>query len=100
MLKNKISIVLIALSLLGGMSSLAQNNTNSPYSRYGYGILEDNAVGANRGMGGVGYGFQSGRQINIKNPASYAAMDSLTFLFDIGVSLQNTWMFPLGRHMA
>ena len=120
MLKNKISIVLIALSLLGGMSSLAQNNTNSPYSRYGYGILEDNAVGANRGMGGVGYGFQSGRQINIKHPASYAAMDSLTFLFDIGVSLQNTWMkenslkesevngnldyvalqFPLGRHMA
>lgn len=120
MLKNKVSIVLIALSLFAGMSSVAQNNTNSPYSRYGYGILEDNAVGASRGMGGIGYGYQSGRQINIKNPASYAAMDSLTFLFDIGVSLQNTWMkegalkesningnldyvtfqFPLGRHMA
>ncbi len=120
MLKNKTFIVLIALSLLGGMSSVAQNSTNSPYSRYGYGILEDNIVGTSRAMGGIGYGFQSGRQINIKNPASYAAMDSLTFLFDIGVSLQNTWMkentlkesningnldyvtlqFPLGRHMA
>ena len=44
MLKNKTFIVLIALSLLGGMSSVAQNSTNSPYSRYGYGILEDNNI--------------------------------------------------------
>ena len=36
-------------------------------------------------MGGVGVAMRSGRQINFMNPASYAGMDSLTFLFDMGV---------------
>ena len=40
-------------------------------------------------MGGVGYAMNSGRQINVMNPASYAAADTLTFLFDMGVDLTN-----------
>lgn len=60
-------------------------NTNSPYSRYGYGVLEGQAVGASKGMGGISYGVQ-GLNSNPGNPASYAGVDSLTFLFDIGVS--------------
>lgn len=60
-------------------------NTNSPYSRYGYGILEGQAVGASKGMGGISYGVQ-GLNTNPGNPASYAGVDSLTFIFDIGVS--------------
>lgn len=73
-----------ALSMLG---ATAQNGTMSPYSRYGYGLLNDNATSAQRFMGGVGYGMNSGRQINVMNPASYAAIDSLTFLFDMGFDL-------------
>lgn len=42
-------------------------------------------------MGGVGYAMNSGRQINVMNPASYAAIDTLTFLFDIGGNLRHTW---------
>jgi long-subunit fatty acid transport protein len=61
--------------------------TTTPYSRYGYGILSDHATSAQRAMGGVGYAMNSGRQINVMNPASYAAIDSLTFLFDMGVDV-------------
>lgn len=63
----------------------AQNGTMSPYSRFGYGFLSDNATAMQRTMGGTGYAMNSGRQINVMNPASYAAIDSLTFLFDMGV---------------
>ena len=40
-------------------------------------------------MGGLSYGLRDGFQINASNPASYSAVDSLTFLFDAGMSLQN-----------
>ncbi|MDE6503741.1 MAG: hypothetical protein K2K78_04690, partial [Muribaculaceae bacterium] len=43
----------------------------TPYSRYGYGTLGDNATSSQRAMGGVGYAMNSGRQINVMNPASY-----------------------------
>ncbi|MGL5938620.1 MAG: hypothetical protein ACRCY5_07890 [Phocaeicola sp.] len=67
----------------------AQTSTNSPYTRYGFGQLSDQNFGQSKAMGGVAYGLRNGLQINASNPASYAAVDSLTFLFDTGVSLQN-----------
>ncbi len=70
---------------------LAQNNTNSPYTRYGYGELADRSFGAGRAMGGVGYGMRSNKQINPLNPASYTSMDSLTFIFDFGIAGQLSW---------
>ncbi len=72
------------------VSATAQNNTNSPYTRYGYGDLSDQSFGNSKAMGGIGYGLRDGLQINPLNPASYTAVDSLTFLFDGGVSLQNS----------
>lgn len=57
----------------------------SPYSRFGYGLLNNNATSMQRQMGSVGYAMNSGRQINVMNPASYAAIDSMTFLFDMGL---------------
>ena len=69
----------------------AQNGTMTPYSAYGYGILRDNATSTQRAMGGVGYAMNSGRQINAMNPASHAAIDSLTFLFDMGIDLTALW---------
>ena len=70
---------------------MAQNNTNSPYTRFGYGDLGERSFGAGRAMGGVGYGLRSPKQINPMNPASYSCMDSLTFLFDFGVAGQLSW---------
>lgn len=73
------------------MPLLAQNNTNSPYTRFGYGELADRSFGAGRAMGGVGYGLRSPKQINPMNPASYSCMDSLTFLFEVGAAGQVSW---------
>ncbi|MCM1452460.1 MAG: hypothetical protein NC102_09380 [Clostridium sp.] len=80
-------IIALAICLLSFFGASAQNGTMSPYSRYGYGLLNDNATSGQRFMGGVGYAMNSGRQINVMNPASYAAIDSLTFLFDMGFDL-------------
>lgn len=65
--------------------------TTSPYSKFGYGLLSDNATIAQRQMGGVGYAMRDGRTVNVMNPASYAGADSLTFLFDVGTDLTLMW---------
>lgn len=70
-------------------SLIAQNNRQ--YSMYGYGLLSDRATSMQRQMGSVGYAMHSGRQINVMNPASYASIDSLTFLFDIGADVTSLW---------
>ena len=64
---------------------------NTPYSMYGYGLIGDRATSMQRQMGSVGYAMNSGRQINVMNPASYASIDSLTFLFDMGADLSFIW---------
>jgi len=89
----KINKLLIAVCIFVGAvtTASAQNSTNSPYTRFGYGQLADRSFGAGRSMGGVGYGLRSSRQINPMNPASYSVMDSMTFLFDAGASFQMSW---------
>jgi hypothetical protein len=82
------------VSLLTGVMFLSANaqvsSTLSPYSQYGMGVLADQSQGFNRGMGGVAYGLRSGNIVNMKNPASYSAVDSLTMLLDVGVTGQIT----------
>lgn len=68
----------------------AQSGTNSPYSQYGLGTLGEQSGGFNRGMNGLGIGFSEHNQVNCLNPASYATIDSLSFIFDAGVSGQIT----------
>lgn len=88
----KINKIIIPLLLALGFiipAAHAQNSTVSPYSRFGYGLLSDQANTTQRSMGGVGYAMRSGRQINFMNPASYAAIDTLTFLFDMGLDLKS-----------
>lgn len=87
----KITELIVALLMLAATAPAmtAQNSTVTPYSRFGYGILSDQSNAAQKAMGGVGYAMRSGRQINFMNPASYAAMDSLTFLFDMGLDIKS-----------
>lgn len=85
---KKIKLIFAAL-ILTALGASAQ--INSPYSMYGYGIISDHATSMQTQMGGVGYAMNSGRQINVMNPASYAAIDSLTFLFDMGANFSPLW---------
>lgn len=87
MLKTKNILLLAIMAFLS--SSLAAQSS-SPYSRYGYGMLRDQSVGISRSMGGIGYGLRTNQGANPLNPASYSRVDSLTFLFDIGVSASQT----------
>lgn len=81
--------ILAISAALFAISAHAQNGINSPYSRYGFGIMSERSLGFNKGMGGVAQGFRNKEQINIANPASYSGVDSLTALFDLGITLQN-----------
>ena len=83
--------VLISACLVWMMAIeiVAQTSTNSPYTRYGFGQLSDQSFGNSQAMGGIAYGLRNGLQVNASNPASYSAVDSLTFIFDAGMSLQN-----------
>ena len=77
----------------------AQNGVNSPYSRYGFGLLSDQSVGAIKGMGGASLGLRESNAINFQNPASYSAIDSLSFLFDAGLSIQNANFSGSGKRV-
>ncbi|MFI3239349.1 MAG: hypothetical protein R3Y22_01995, partial [Bacteroidales bacterium] len=79
-------VLIIAIAIVSALTATAQTSMTA-YSKYGYGILMDNVTSAQRAMGGIGYAMSDGRQINVMNPASYASIDSLTFLWDFGLSL-------------
>lgn len=76
------TLFLLATQLVG------QNNTNSPYTRFGYGDLTEGSSTELRGMGSVGIANRSKSTINVLNPASYSGVDSLTFQFDIGAGMR------------
>lgn len=80
----------LLLTAMLALPALAQQTT-TPYSMYGYGMLGDRATSMQRQMAGVGYAMAGGRQINAMNPASYASIDSLTFLWDMGADIAFTW---------
>ena len=89
MTKYKQIFLAFLFAILSGVAA-AQNNTNSPYTRYGYGQLADQGSANSKAMGGVAYALRDRYQVNFANPAAYTAVDSLTFIFDGGISLQNT----------
>lgn len=61
------------------------NNTSSPYSRYGLGDLQSYSFGRTSSMGGASLASRYNLQINSANPASYTAIDSMNFLFEFGL---------------
>lgn len=65
---------------------MGQNNTNSPYTRFGYGELVDTNSAEQRAMGGVAYALRNKTMINPANPASYSVVDSTSFMFDLGLT--------------
>ena len=94
MKKTTIASLFLLLSALG---LHAQSGTNSPYSQYALGELAEQSGSFNRGMNGLAYGLRLNNQVNALNPASYSALDSLSFIFDAGVSLQVTRFEESGR---
>lgn len=72
-----------------GLSAWAQTDGTysgySPYSVYGVGNLHHDGAAWQNQMGGVGIATRNKRFVNIENPASVTARDSLSFMADIGL---------------
>ncbi len=127
MLNNRIvNSRFFALLLLIGLgltqtSLLAQRADNrSPYSRFGYGTLRKSLTAGTRALGGASTAIRDHYITNPANPASYSAVDSMTFIMDLGISGQysrfteggksdSRWLgnldyftilFPLGKKMG
>lgn len=79
--------IISVLFMILAIPVLAQNGTSSPFSRYGYGELNDNVPNTYRALGGVGIGMRGNKVICSAQPASYTACDSLTFMFDLAASV-------------
>ena len=92
-------VLIILLLTLNVLPAIAENGVNSPYTRFGFGQLSGMETGVGRSMGGTGIGVHNSNQINMLNPASYAAVDTLTFLLDVGMSMGNTHLTENGVKM-
>jgi hypothetical protein len=87
-LKIKPFFLLIAIFATTFVTFAQNTGSNSPYGRYGFGLLSNPTFGASEAMGGISYGLRRSQQVNPGNPASYSVLDSLTFVFDFGLSGQ------------
>lgn len=86
MLRRNKTLSFVIVLIVCGLSGFSQNNNStSPFSRYGLGDLHHYGYGRTAAMGGASLGSRHSLQINSANPASYNALDSLSFVFDFGV---------------
>ena len=92
--------LLATLFLIPIAASAQSNNTESPYSRFGLGRLDKQTSHALRGMGGLTSAIRDNMIINPANPASYTAVDSMTFLFDFGLSMGMNMLTEAGKRDA
>lgn len=81
---KSVLLVLLALFMVAGMQ--AQNNSYSPYSRFGIGDLANKGTGRNQAMGGIGYGLRDINHLNFLNPAANSAQDTMSFIFSTGIT--------------
>lgn len=88
MFRNKSNLLLFLLLSMFSLQLLqAQNVISMPYSGIGVGIVNKGSNGILNGMGGTSYAMQNPYYVNFRNPASYAAFDSLSFVADAAVSI-------------
>ena len=79
------SIWVAALMAVFSIEALAQADVDTPYSLFGIGQVRDKSMNVRlKGMGGLANAMYDIGMINTENPASYARIDSLAFLFDAG----------------
>ncbi len=65
--------------------SQSEGLTNSPYSLYGLGTINQTTLGKYNSMGYTGIGQKSTTDINNLNAANFALIQKGTFLYDVGL---------------
>ncbi|WP_295334669.1 hypothetical protein [Flavobacterium sp.] len=79
--------IVVSLSLLFSLTSLAQEGTSSPYSFYGIGDIKFKGTVDTRSMGGLTV-FPDSIHLNIQNPAHFASLKLTSFA--VGGTYANT----------
>lgn len=95
---KKILLSALLLSTISLTAAAQETGVNSVFTRYGLGRINDGSLGFNKAMAGTGYAWHDGKQLNMTNPASYARLDSLTFLMDVAGTLQASRVSATGQH--
>ena len=72
------------------LSIFGQNYINNPYSRFAIGDLINTGLGYNRSLGGSSIALRPFNQINYLNPASYTSQDTMSFLFQGGITCRSS----------
>lgn len=89
-MRLKILLVYSVFAILP-MISYGQTSTASQYSMFGLGQVDWNGSGKSRLIGGTGIGLKSDGYLNNLNPASYSSIDSMSFIFEIGMQGSMTY---------
>jgi hypothetical protein len=85
------SVLVVSLLACFGFNAFAQADVDSPYSLFGIGQVREKSMnGRLQGMGSVANAMFDKGMINVENPASYAKIDSLAFLFDAGLYFKSS----------
>ncbi|MBQ9185408.1 MAG: hypothetical protein IJ151_06010 [Bacteroidales bacterium] len=97
-------LLFTALGVLCSVGAYAQtesaHNSYSPYSVFGIGDLYTQGSAYNKSMGGVGIAMRNNQYINYLNPAAVTARDTLAFMADINLSVQNKFYSQNGKKSA
>jgi hypothetical protein len=98
---KKIRPCLLSISFIFFSSLLfSQSRISSPYSFYGLGNLSDIQSARFLSLGGLSYAVSSPYSVNLMNPASYSAYDSLSFLFEGGISMNSVKLVTLENNQT
>lgn len=85
-MRKNIRVSLICLMALLTTGVYGQMNVHTPFARYGIGYLEQQGTFRTRAMGGISSGIRDNMTLNYLTPASYSSIDTISFLFDFGLS--------------
>lgn len=97
MLKNnRLYLTITAFFLLLQLPLSAQNYLSTPYSRFGLGEMQPRNSVAARMLGGTSYAARPNTWVNVQNPASLTAFDSLTSVIDGAFSLHSHTLSEAG----
>jgi hypothetical protein len=83
-MKLKHTLILLLIVSIPKLN-FSQNLTSSPYSIFGIGEINPKGSSLNVAMGGSGIALKSVTGLNSLNPASYNTIDSLFFIYEIGI---------------
>ncbi|NLK15125.1 MAG: hypothetical protein GX311_01870 [Bacteroidales bacterium] len=78
-------LIFLIITTIVSHSVLSQIQTESPYSKLGFGLMENEGNIVNSGMGGSSVTLYKRNALNISNPAAISSIDTLSFVMEFGI---------------